>query len=75
VLKLPADPAQSDTRDAVPFASIIDRVTATDLRQSLEGQRWHIRLARISLRNWHWALCGIVGGVGAMIALAFLLSG
>jgi hypothetical protein len=59
----------------VPFASLIDRVTATDLRSSLNKQPWRVRLARMSVRYWQWAVGGAVLGLSAMLALAFVLSG
>jgi DNA-binding response OmpR family regulator len=74
VPSLPADGSSTNTREAVPFASIIDRVTATDLRSALDKQPWHTRLSRFALHNWHWVLAATVSGLFAMFALAFLLS-
>jgi hypothetical protein len=74
VLTLPAGNTASDSRDAVPFASLIDRVTATDLRQSMNAVPWRVRLARMSMKHWHWALGGVVLGLAAMLGLAMVLS-
>ena len=75
VLQLPVDSDPTVPRESVPFASLIDRVTATDLRSSLNKQPWRVRLARMSVRYWQWAVGGAVLGVSAMLALAFALSG
>jgi DNA-binding response OmpR family regulator len=73
-LSLSSNTLANAPSDAVPFASLIDRVTVTDFRKSLDKIPWHVRFSRIALRNWHWALGGTLLGLAAMLALAFLLS-
>jgi DNA-binding response OmpR family regulator len=74
VLELPAINDPTVPRESVPFASIIDRVIATDLRSSLKKQPWPVRVKRMVMKYWHWAIGSTVLGVSAMLVLAFMLS-
>jgi hypothetical protein len=73
-LELQANSDPTVPRESVPFASIIDRVIATDLRESLKKQSWRVRIARLARKYWHWAIGSAVLGLSAMMALAFVLS-
>lgn len=75
VLEMPADNDPTVPRDSVPFASIIDRVAATDLRIALKNESWSTRVMRLAKDHWHWVVGGAVLGVSAMMALVLALSG
>ena len=74
VLATTASADASGSLESVPFASLIDRVTANDLRSAIDNPAWHIQLIRLGKQHWHWALGGIALGLGAMFAIALTLS-
>ena len=74
LLAITASADASNSLESVPFASLIDRVTANDLRSAIDNPAWHVQLIRLGKQHWHWALGGIALGLGAMFAIALTLS-